>query len=311
VVVLLDDKAVDSKLIVECFDTAANFVQNQPEEEEKIVYILPQFFPCAYSDNILEFYAAVYQWFVLRDWRISVRFISRTEEVSPRDGLFAFASGHSLPVSALVTAGAHSVNKDLPSDFVLTATRQAEEEKANESLWEKATAVRTGSPKTWSVGVFGGTFDHIHAGHMLMLASISHAAQKLLRVGVTGDEMLKNKKYHEQLEPIDARIERVRTILHQQNPALELDVFPLHDPYGPTLEGEDLEVIVVSEETRQFTEEKINGTRQQNGLKPLDLISVPLLTPPDTFGGEEGAKLSSTQLRKMEWEIKNKSTHIN
>ena len=49
VAVLLDEQTINSKLVVECFSTAADALQKLPDEKEKIVYILPQFFPCSYS----------------------------------------------------------------------------------------------------------------------------------------------------------------------------------------------------------------------------------------------------------------------
>ena len=72
----------------------------------------------------------------------------------------------------------------------------------------------------------GGTFDHLHPGHKLLL----HAAILLLRVpdaealeasgkpcvlivGISGDELLVKKKYAEELQPWDARARSVMTFL--------------------------------------------------------------------------------------------------
>ena len=136
-----------------------------------------------------------------------------------------------------------------------------------------------------------------------MIACSCHGTAKKLYAGVTGPEMLKNKAFFEELDPLEQRMTQLRQILQEQNPTLDLDVFSLHDPFGPTVEGADIEVIFVSEETRPFTEEKINGARKERGLPLLDIISVPLLLPPNNFSSN-GAKLSSTQLRKRVWEAK-------
>jgi len=184
--------------------------------------------------------------------------------------------------------------------------KDAVQTEREEIFLSKAEKVLASSEATWETGAMGGTFDHIHAGHMLMLAAASQAVTKRLHVGVTGPEMLTKKNYADQLESIESRTSRVRQILSEQNPELELDVFTLHDPYGPTLTG-DIDAMIVSEETRGFTEEKINGVRVQNNLSAMHILSVPLLSPPDGFAGADGpGKLSSTQLRRMQKEKNSK-----
>lgn len=39
----------------------------------------------------------------------------------------------------------------------------------------------------------GGTFDHLHIGHQMMLIYSALSAEKRLIIGVTSDEMLKKK----------------------------------------------------------------------------------------------------------------------
>lgn len=60
----------------------------------------------------------------------------------------------------------------------------------------------------------GGTFDHLHIGHKLLLTGTILAADpdmnesRLITVGMTGDEMLVNKKYGTQVESWTTRQER-------------------------------------------------------------------------------------------------------
>ncbi|KAJ9606183.1 hypothetical protein H2200_009144 [Cladophialophora chaetospira] len=60
----------------------------------------------------------------------------------------------------------------------------------------------------------GGTFDHLHIGHKLLLTGTILAAHpsptqpRLITVGITGDELLVSKKYGSQVESWSARQER-------------------------------------------------------------------------------------------------------
>ena len=74
----------------------------------------------------------------------------------------------------------------------------------------------------YSVAV-GGTFDHIHVGHKLLLTATALALdpiqqdgkeeEALMTIGVTGDELLVNKKYAEVLEDWDKRCHSTASFL--------------------------------------------------------------------------------------------------
>ena len=60
--------------------------------------------------------------------------------------------------------------------------------------------------------VVGGTFDHLHVGHKLLLTAVALVLEPLdreregrLTIGVTGDALLVNKKYAEVLESWEER----------------------------------------------------------------------------------------------------------
>ena len=113
--------------------------------------------------------------------------------------------------------------------------------------------------------------------------------------------MLKNKKFKENLQSFEQRVSFLRHFYFSIQPHIredeyDLNTFPLHDPYGPTLVSTTLQVIIVSQETENWTRANVNPVRESNSLNPLLLISIPLLLSPSHLSSSE--KLSSTQLRE-------------
>lgn len=50
----------------------------------------------------------------------------------------------------------------------------------------------------------GGTFDHLHIGHKLLLKTAFSISRKVV-IGLTAEEMLNNKKYKSKLEDYKTR----------------------------------------------------------------------------------------------------------
>lgn len=101
-----------------------------------------------------------------------------------------------------------------------------------------------------------------------------------LVVGVTDINMIKNKFLWELIAPINDRIKGVRDHLTSVNPDLEYQVVAINDIYGPTIQEEDLDCIVVSKETVRGAE-KINEARSQKGWRELRVHVVDLLQEKD------------------------------
>ena len=156
---------------------------------------------------------------------------------------------------------------------------------------------------SWEGIVLGGTFDHLHSGHHLMLSIAAQGARQRVRVGVTDLSMLKTKKFIGQLQSLAQRVNNVRDFLSSVcAPSVELDIFPIADPYGPTLDATNVQAIVVSDETVEFTRIDINKKRSEKGIPILEIVCVPLLDPPTLVIHGAKGKLSSTQLRNLQVE---------
>ncbi|EON62620.1 hypothetical protein W97_01844 [Coniosporium apollinis CBS 100218] len=191
----------------------------------------------------------------------------------------------------------------------------------------------------------GGTFDHLHIGHKLLLTMTAFAVeapqsaaasdpprQRTVTIGITGDELLKNKKYAEYLESWDDRQKAVYKFLlsildfstpgsskikieekNEPGPnghAIEISLtcgltikcVEIWDPFGPTITDENISALVISAETRSGGK-AVNEKRAEKGWAELEVLEVDVLDPVE--GEEAGkveedfhSKISSTEIRK-------------
>jgi pantetheine-phosphate adenylyltransferase len=132
----------------------------------------------------------------------------------------------------------------------------------------------------------GGTFDKFHAGHQMLLEKAFEIAD-LVVIGVTSDEFGSKKG---KIEPCNIRMTNLRSLLQNKS---NYTLSRLEDPYGTTLEDEELEAIMVSPETEP-TALKINQIRKKRGLNPLDIITISMVM------AEDGEPISSTRIRRGE-----------
>jgi phosphopantetheine adenylyltransferase len=187
----------------------------------------------------------------------------------------------------------------------------------------------------------GGTFDHLHIGHKLLLtmfafvldrnpASADAQGPRSLTVGITGDELLKNKRYAEFLESWRDRRQathdflssllyfgpetdsRIRTeeltepgpnghAVHVRYPSeLVVKYVEIWDPFGPTITDESISALVISGETRSGGK-AVNDKRSEKGWAPLEVFEVDVLDASEEEKLDETfqSKLSSTEIRRI------------
>ena len=207
--------------------------------------------------------------------------------------------------------------------------------------------------------VVGGTFDHLHIGHKLLLTATALALdpapptqqqqqqqqQRLMTIGVTGDELLVNKKYAEALEDWDQRchstasfltdimdfssssspvVERVnepgpngKYVLVKLRPNLTLKLVQISDAFGPTITDKNITAIVVSAETRSGGK-AVNEEREKKGWEALDVLEIDVLLSGETVaaaadaGREEdfASKISSTEIRRHRMDLAKGSSSL-
>ncbi|CAG8576569.1 1509_t:CDS:2 [Ambispora gerdemannii] len=159
----------------------------------------------------------------------------------------------------------------------------------------------------------GGTFDHLHAGHKILLHMSAWITSKRLVCGVTAENMLQNKKYKEFLEPIDTRVSKVLKFLRKirSEEFIKYQVVPIFDIYGPTATDSDIEALVVSKETMAGAN-SINEERKKRSLKQLDFAMIEVISSTNSSLNEaelKSLKLSSTSVREHLYKTNTKASN--
>lgn len=213
----------------------------------------------------------------------------------------------------------------------------------------------TSSAPSHHVVAVGGTFDHIHAGHKLLLTATALLLQptsatsptpRRLIVGITGDELLKNKKYAEYLkswkERQDDVVEFLMSILSFTRSSPEeavrivtldepipngrgiyttltscmitIECVEIQDPFGPTITDESVTALVVSGETRSGGQ-AVNDKRVEKGWKALEVFEVDVLDAEDHENSRSqttdfASKISSTAIRKRKADNARKNSSL-
>lgn len=147
------------------------------------------------------------------------------------------------------------------------------------------------SDKKYKKIAVGGTFDRFHEGHLRLLSKAFQLSERVL-IGVTSDEFARPKG---KIEPCNERMSNLKRNLEKY--VDKYLVSRLDDSCGPAIIEEDLEALVVSEETEP-TALIINDIRKKKGMKPLDIITIRMVL------AEDGKPISSTRIRKGEIDVK-------
>ncbi|WP_173026571.1 phosphopantetheine adenylyltransferase [Pyrococcus horikoshii] len=136
--------------------------------------------------------------------------------------------------------------------------------------------------------VVGGTFDRLHLGHKALLRKAFEVG-KIVYIGLTSDEMVKEKPYAEKILPYERRLKDLIEFLEVNN-FKGYRIIKINNAIGFTTEIRSLEAIVVSEETYKGAL-IVNRAREEVGLKPLEIIVIPIIK------SKLGCKISSSLIR--------------
>lgn len=137
--------------------------------------------------------------------------------------------------------------------------------------------------------VLGGTFDVLHSGHHRLLDISFNVAESVV-IGLTSDEFAKRFRVEStpSYEKRKKKLEDYSSLLGKPYKIVEIN-----DSYGVATLDQDIDCIVVSEETLLRAEE-INTIRYKKNLPKLVIIVVPLVL------ADDGKPISSERINARE-----------
>ncbi|MCC7573713.1 MAG: pantetheine-phosphate adenylyltransferase [Candidatus Methanofastidiosum sp.] len=140
--------------------------------------------------------------------------------------------------------------------------------------------------------IASGTFDRLHDGHKHFLMSAFSIGY--VYIGLTSEDMAKNKPYAENIQDYETRKNNLVNCLAEEGKILNQDyqIIEINDRYGFAIESMEADVIVITSDTIEAAKE-INDIRAELGVYPLDIIEVDLVT-------KDNKKISSRDIRKEE-----------
>jgi len=119
------------------------------------------------------------------------------------------------------------------------------------------------------ISAVAGTFNILHDGHKKLLQRAFEEGD-LVRIGITSDRMASQGR--DSSVSIEIRRKAVESFVRDLG---DYEIFEIDDMYGPAVMMDDVDVLVVSEETLE-NGKAVNEERIGRGLPPMSLSVVPL-----------------------------------
>ncbi len=137
----------------------------------------------------------------------------------------------------------------------------------------------------------GGTFDHIHRGHLALLTKSFEVGDRVV-IGVTSDAFaLKEGKRPDQ--GYEERVGALEALLRRKFPGRPYLIAKLEDNFGPGIASAEIRAIVVSKETAKKVP-IANAARAARGFPPLEVETIEYVL------ADDDDLISSTRIRKGE-----------
>ena len=137
----------------------------------------------------------------------------------------------------------------------------------------------------------GGTFDHIHRGHVALLSK-SFAVGNTVVIGVTSDAFARKEGKNPD-QSYDERLRALEDLIHMKFPRRKYVIAKLDDYFGPGIASPEVQAIVVTMETAHRVP-IANALREAKGYPPLEVVVV------EYELADDARLISSTRIRKGE-----------
>ena len=111
-------------------------------------------------------------------------------------------------------------------------------------------------------------------------------------IGLTSDE-LAAKKGKTLLNSYKKRFENLTEIISKEFPNSSVQISQLNDDFGPAVLEENVEALVVSDETSNQGK-ILNQLRAKKNLPPVQIIMIPM------FLAKDGQRISTTRVKNSE-----------
>lgn len=139
--------------------------------------------------------------------------------------------------------------------------------------------------------VVGGTFDRMHKGHKVLLAS-SFSKSERVTIGITSDDFARGRLKNN-FEDYEIRLRQLEEFLKKNNFFERATIIKLEDVFGTTLVDMTVDSIIVTKETIKGAK-TINDERAKKGLGKLRVDLIPLIL------GQRRRVITSTRIRQGE-----------
>ena len=153
---------------------------------------------------------------------------------------------------------------------------------------------------TYKTVATGGTFDHIHKGHLSLLAKSFEVGDQVV-IGVTSDAFA-SREGKTPDQTYEERVTKLEETLKSTFPGRRYLISKLDDYFGPGIASPEVEAIVVSRETASRVP-LANSLRAKKGYAPLEVVTV------DFVLAEDSQPISSTRIRKGEIDEQGRLVH--
>ncbi len=143
----------------------------------------------------------------------------------------------------------------------------------------------------YKVVATGGTFDHVHRGHVALLGK-SFELGEVVVIGVTSDAFA-TKEGKSPNQSYETRVQALEGLISSKFPKRRHVITKLEDHFGPGIAAPEVEAIVVTAETASRVP-IANALRAKKGYPPLKVEVVEFVL------ADDDVPISSTRIRKGE-----------